>query len=228
MHTSRIAHKSIFCACKIDKQSFSLDARHLRLWPLRYASCYREPRWSGQSWGQIPLGGIPRTCDASDRRAHVSSHRARLESADKFAPDSRNGRRLHRFAQGMVFNDRPQETGGIYHHPCGIARGCTFTRHFARLLASSCRSSPAGSTRLFHAARYCVRGGAAPISIRESFLHLVHFRRSDGNLEKFRTVRACRNDTCLPLQFFARKRARISFPDALPDANQALLSAHRT
>lgn len=37
---------------------------------------------------------------------------AHLESADKFAPDLRSGRRLHRFAQGTLFSDRPQETRG--------------------------------------------------------------------------------------------------------------------
>jgi len=86
-----------------------------------------------------------------------------LESADKFAPDLKSGRRLHRFTQGTVFSDRPQETRGYIIIRVGLpAMG--YTRHSARLLASSCRSSPAGSTRLFHAAEIPRTRRAAPVS----------------------------------------------------------------
>lgn len=54
--------------------------------------------------------------DASQTGSFAVRERA-LESVDKFAPDLRSGRRLHRFAQGTGLQRPSAGNERIYHHP---------------------------------------------------------------------------------------------------------------
>lgn len=122
---------------------------------VKFMPCYAsDPR--------VALRLLPRVVDRVNLKVKRSSRRnlhlrcagprieRSLESADKFAPDLRSGRRLHRFAQGTVLSDRPQETRGyiiiVWDCPRYVHQGAPLV--YSPLLADHRRQEARGFSTL--------------------------------------------------------------------------------
>jgi len=119
--------------------------------------------------------------------------------------------------QGTVLSDRPQETGGYIIIRVGlpaVVRSPGTPLVYPPLLADHRRQEARGFSTL-QILRARRRAGFDPFFTTET-TNDRRFRRSDGNLEKFRTVRAHLNDTRSPqFFFFARECANIALSSTI-------------